>query len=93
MSTSREDISRWYDEGAQKGASHMIVAADTYDHENYPVFVSAWANLAGEMAALRKQDMTKIMEVYRLTGGKDAQLSQPRAWDVEWHESFKGLQP
>jgi hypothetical protein len=93
MSTSREDISRWYDEGAQKGASHMIVAADTYDHENYPVFVSSWSKLAGELQALRLQNMTKIMEVYRLTGGKDAQLSQPRAWDVEWHESFKGLQP
>lgn len=37
--TTRNDIAQWFEEGKALGATHMIVAVDTYDHEDYPVYV------------------------------------------------------
>lgn len=39
--TSRNDISSWFDSGIQLGATHMIVVCDTYDYDDYPVYVKA----------------------------------------------------
>lgn len=36
--TTREDIERWLND-APKGATHMIVVCDTFDYEDYPVYV------------------------------------------------------
>ena len=39
MAASRGDLKRWFEEGVEEGASHMIVVCDTFDYEDYPVFV------------------------------------------------------
>lgn len=31
MSLSRTDIAQWFDQARAKGATHMLVVADTYD--------------------------------------------------------------
>ena len=39
MATTKQVIRRWLKEAKAKGATHMIVVCDTFDHEDYPVFV------------------------------------------------------
>jgi hypothetical protein len=39
MTWRLQDIKTAYDRGAQLGATHMIVAFDMFDHENYPIYV------------------------------------------------------
>ena len=52
MGTTAEDIGRWFDEGVEEGATHMIVVCDTYDYEDYPVFVK------------KGQDVRKVYQGY-----------------------------
>ena len=81
--TTRSEISDWFDQGVQKGASHMIVVCDTYDWEDYPVYVSG-----GSTEAKRKYNeysngahsMQKVMEVYDLSADKSEQMGSHRCF-------------
>jgi hypothetical protein len=66
MSTTKADLKRWFREGADEGATHMLVITDTFDWSDYPVYVKPGED-AREIA--RKYDdvnMQRIMEVYDL---------------------------
>ena len=39
MAATRNDIKRWLAEARAQGATHMIVVCDTYDWEDFPVYV------------------------------------------------------
>jgi hypothetical protein len=45
MATSKEDIKVWIKRGQDQKATHMIVVCDTFDWEDYPVYVSASENV------------------------------------------------
>lgn len=80
MGTSREDILGWLDRGFKQMARWMIVATDTFDYGDYPVFVgdsipAFWK----EYDRLKVASMTKIMEVYDLSQSTDEQLAEHRA--------------
>lgn len=37
--TTQSQIRDWFQEGVHLGASHLVVVCDTFDHEDYPVYV------------------------------------------------------
>jgi hypothetical protein len=39
MAATYERISGWFDRGVAQGATHLVVVCDTFDYEDYPVFV------------------------------------------------------
>lgn len=41
MTALLQDIKGWIARAQAGGATHMIVVCDTYDHDDFPVFVSA----------------------------------------------------
>lgn len=71
--TSQADLSRWFDEGVARGATHMIVVCDTYDWTDYPVYVSG-GDPQIVFNANNGPNMTKAMECYALWKPKDAQI-------------------
>ena len=81
--TTRDEISEWFDRGVKKGATHMIVVCDTYEHDDYPVYVSG-----GHDEARRKYNeylhgthsMQKVMEVYNLSADKAEQMGERRCF-------------
>jgi hypothetical protein len=91
MSTTIEELRQWFLEGVELGASHMIVVCDTYDHEDYPVYVKQVPTeqiIAGYQRVTpvtdvrafvaekySGQNMQRTMEVYRLTDDIDEQMS------------------
>lgn len=77
MAATRADISRWFDEGLAQGATNMIVVCDTYDWEDYPVYV----NNSQEARDYQPGSMQKVMEVYNLAMNKDEQLAARRVWN------------
>lgn len=64
MAASKEDIRRWLNHGKESGATHMIVVCDTYDHENYPVYVMPDENVRERSKEFDGRNMQTIMEVY-----------------------------
>lgn len=79
MGTSRETIEAWIERGKEKGAAYMIVVCDTYDWDDYAVFVNASENLQANVASYSGPNMQKVMEVYDLNADIAAQLKMGRA--------------
>lgn len=66
MAATLKDIARWFEDGKKDKASFMIVMCDTFDHEDYPVYVYAASQFAGVYAEKARAPMQRIMEVYDL---------------------------
>jgi len=73
-------IRDWYDEGLAQGASVMLVACDTWDWEDYPVYCDSEED-ARRSASEISQSADKLMESYALCSEvalREAQLAQYR---------------
>jgi len=75
-----KDIKEAYDQGAARGASHMIVAWDTFDHENYPIYVMPGENPSSKVPS----NGDTVDECYRYSVGWESQSKERRAQHWEW---------
>jgi len=82
MTATKSDIERWLDSAKEKGASHLIVAVDTYNHDNYPVYVGYNEDINKEIERVESGQLQGIDEVYNMSMDIDEQLSEFRAWHV-----------
>jgi hypothetical protein len=76
MTTTKQEVSNWFERGVAEGATHMVVVCDTYDWEDYPVFVKSPEEAKRQFED--RSNMRKGMEVYNLSAPKDEQLSERR---------------
>ena len=75
MAATPDDIKHWI-QGAQKsGATHLIVVCDTWDWDDYPVYVTAEEDVYEKISEHDGKNMQKIMEVYNLALDIDEQLA------------------
>lgn len=79
MGTTKEDIEGWIKEGQNKSATHLIVVCDTFDWEDYPVYVMPGEDVRLKYASHNGPNMQKVMEVYNLSKDIKTQLNQHRA--------------
>lgn len=81
MGTLKEDLRRWFLEGVRDKATHMIIVCDTYDHEDYPVFVAVGEDVRKVVGNYNGKDMQRVMEVYDLRMDMEEQLRQDRVFN------------
>lgn len=79
--TTRQQISDWFDKPYIADATHMIIVCDTYDWEDYPVYVRPDEDARTIMANNHGVNMQKVMEVYNLGLPKEAQMDERRAFN------------
>ena len=79
--TPRYDIEQWFDHGVHTNATHLIVVCDTYDYEDYPVYVTSIEDVRAKVAQYSGPNMQKVMEVYNLSEDKETQLHQTRSFN------------
>lgn len=82
MAARYEEIHLWLVVGKREGATHVIVACDTFDWSDYPVYVKPEQDVNEQVAKYNGKDMQKIMEVYNLAMDIDMQLKEHRAWNI-----------
>ena len=80
MAATRSDIERWL-KGAPKTATHLIVVCDTYDWDDYPVYVEEGEDARAKADEYRTKSMQQVMEVYNLKMNIEAQLNEHRAFN------------
>lgn len=80
MAASTSNLIRWFQEGVKQNATHMIVVCDTYDWEDFPVYVSADQDAREVASKYAGANMQKIMEVYNLKMNMDSQMAEHRAF-------------
>jgi hypothetical protein len=82
MATTQDKIRCWLERGKQGNATHMLVACDTFDYEDYPVYVQPGQDVAARVAGLNGKNMQRVMEVYNFALPLEAQLNENRAWHL-----------
>jgi hypothetical protein len=88
MTATRAMISAWLDElysppfGTKP--THMIVACDRFDYEDYPVFVMEGEDVEAKVAEYTGGEFSLkgIHEVYSAALPKEDQLNEDRAWHL-----------
>lgn len=87
--TTPDEISKWFDQGVKQGKHFMIVVYDSFDHTDYPVYVSPSSDplqIAKEKYGYDPNDpyaeknMMRVQEVYDLRLSKEKQLAERRAF-------------
>ena len=78
MSATKQDIKRWLDQGKSIGATHAIIALDTFDYDNYPVYVMPGQVADDQVERIQAGSMQSVDEVYDLSMDIDKQLSAER---------------
>lgn len=79
--TTREEIRTWLLEGKEQGATHTIIACDTFDYSDFPVHI-----MPGEDVRKKESELDKVMEVYSHAVDHETQLSETRSWHYETAE-------
>ena len=80
MAATQLEISSWFDRGVAQGSAYLIVACDTFDWDDYPIFMSCKEDaLARKAKLLTGANMQKLMEIYDLNADKAEQLAEHRA--------------
>lgn len=82
MAATKSDIESWLERGKQEQATHMIVVCDTYDHEDYPVYVLTGQDVR-EVEKKYQQNIQRVMEVYSYQLDLTKQLNESRAFHYE----------
>jgi hypothetical protein len=81
MAATKSDIQGWFERGVSNNHTHLIVVCDTFDHDDYPVFVSSTEDVREVEDKMNKASMQRVMEVYNLHKPMRAQLDQHRAFN------------
>jgi hypothetical protein len=61
--TTQEDIAVWIDEARRQDSTHMLVACDTWDHEDFPINIKRGQD-PREAISTRIGEHNRLMEVY-----------------------------
>ena len=81
MAAMLGDIKGWLKRGQEKGATHVIVVCDTFDYDDYPVYVMPDENVREVKSRFDGKNMQRIMEVYNLSMDIEKQLKEKRAFN------------
>lgn len=79
--TTVDEIRDWLKSERTKNCSYMMVVCDTYDYEDYPVYIQKGCDIEKEINQ-RNSQFSKVMEVYDLGKDIEKQLSEKRAWNI-----------
>lgn len=81
MSISKSMIRTWLKREKAAESDYMLVVCDTFDYEDYPVYVSK-EEFKENYERYNNRDMQKIMEIYDLHKDIDEQLNSDRIWNI-----------
>lgn len=81
MAATKQDISRWLDSAKKDGKTHVLVVCDTYDWDDYPVYVGVDEDVKTIESQYNGKNMQKVMEVYNLSMDKEEQMNESRAFN------------
>ena len=76
MTATREDIIGWLERAEEEDARWVIIAVDTWDYENYPIYVREDEDFWSRYPT---GNMQRVDEVYDMQMDMEAQLRERRA--------------
>ena len=74
--TTKAEIKTWFEDGEGIAATHMIVMCDTFDYEDYPIYVLPGEDAKAIAEFKNGSNMQRVMEVYNLSLPMQSQLDE-----------------
>lgn len=62
--------------------SHLLIVCDTFDYEDYPVYIKKDEDIKGKILQY-SQNMQKVMEVFNYSIDLEYQLAETRARHID----------
>lgn len=81
MAATQKDLIQWFDEGVELGATHMVVICDTFDYDDFPVYVMPGQDARRVAEEKSSEPLARLMEVFNLSMSKNDQMSSGRAFN------------
>ena len=81
--TTREEIRNWLERGKKEKATHMLVVCDTFDYDDYPVYVSKREDVRKVYMERDGKNMQRVMEVYSYNKNLEKQLNESRVFNFD----------
>ena len=78
---TKQQIKEWVEKGKENDCTHVIIAVDTWNHEDYPVYVNADMDIHNKIKYYEKSN-DRIMEVYNMHMDLEEQLNQHRCYNI-----------
>lgn len=78
MEKDNVQIKEWFQDGLRRGATHMIIFHDHFDHKDYPRYVFKGQNTR-KMVVKSEEDTGRTVEIYDLNKDIDRQLKEDLA--------------
>ncbi len=81
MTASKEDVDYWIEMAIDMGATHIISVCDTFDYDDYPVYVMPMESLDEKLQHYRHASMQRIneiIEIAKIIKEKEACLSKEK---------------
>ncbi len=66
MAATRDDVNRWIDTAKSKGCKFIISVCDTFDWDDFPVYIKDLNELILRVDNYDGVDMKKINEIIRI---------------------------
>ena len=79
MGTSKEQIRSWLLSAKQIGATHGVVVCDSFEWEDYPIYVTQGESVEEIYNKYDGKNMQMVMEVYDLNLDIETQLKEKRS--------------
>jgi hypothetical protein len=81
MAATKNQINDWVNKGKENKCTHVIIAVDTWDHEDYPIYVTSEKNIHTEISKFERSK-NRIMEIYKMSEDLEMQLNQYRSYTI-----------
>lgn len=89
MTATTDDLDRWIKQGIKQKATHLIIMHDTFDHDNYPVFVKPGENALAIANSKGGSNMQVVEECYNLRKPIEPQKAKHRCFDYDQVDEVK----
>jgi len=66
MAATRKDVDRWISMAKSKGATHIVSVCDTFDYDDYPVFVMEDEDVEQIRDRYNRKNMQRVNEVIEI---------------------------
>jgi len=85
MAVSKSEIRDWLTNKNLKpeNATHMIVVCDTFDYDDYPVYVVKGESVKAKEDTHNNKNMQKVVEIYSFNYDIEKQLNEYRAFHYD----------
>ena len=67
MTATRQEVDQWIETARENGNTHIVVMCDTFDYDNYPIYVNSQEEADKAVKDKSGKNMQQLQEIIDVT--------------------------